>query len=192
MPSKPVAQAGERLDRDVRDAEEHAGGGAEQHSVVMIGGADARAREQEEAEGQQAGLERDHPAQRERRVRAGVGRQRDDEEEQAERGEPHPDPLAATDLEAEDPVGHDGHDHDARGEDGLHDRQRREDEGRHVQQPRAQGDGHADREPLGLEQRLAAAQGVGDVDGGRRVGATMLVEEGQLREDGTREGQQDA
>ena len=45
-PEQPVRadEAGERLDRDVGDAEEDAGGGAEHDAVVLDAGADARAR----------------------------------------------------------------------------------------------------------------------------------------------------
>ena len=54
------------------------------------------------------------------------------------------------------------------------------------------GDAHADREPLGAEQRRAAAQRMADVDRGRLVRATVLVEEAELGRDRAAEREQDA
>ena len=62
--------AGERLDRDVGDAEEDAGRGAEHDAVVLDRGADARAEISRPPSAEQAGLEGDHRGEREARVRA--------------------------------------------------------------------------------------------------------------------------
>ena len=56
-----------------------------------------------------------------------------DEEEEAAGGHADADPLAGADLEAEQPLGHHGEDHDAGGEHGLDDGERGEGEGGDVE-----------------------------------------------------------
>ena len=129
--------AGERLDGDVGDAEQHAGGGAEHHAVVVVGHAEVLAADQQRADDEHRALEGDHADERVGRVGAVGGRKRDHEQQQAERGHADADPLAQADLEAEDPLGHDGEDHDAGGEDGLDDRQRGVGQGGDVEDPGA-------------------------------------------------------
>ena len=113
--------AGQGLDRDVRDAEQDAGGGAEHHAVVVVGHAEVLAADQQRADHEHRALEGDHADQRVGRVLVLDGGQRDDQQHQAERGHADADPLAQADLEAEQPLGHHGHDHDAGGEHGLDD-----------------------------------------------------------------------
>ena len=79
------------------------------------------------------------------------------------------DPLAHADLEAEDPLGHHGQDHDAGREHGLDDGQRGERERGDVEQPRDGGDAHADREPLARVQLHGRPERVPDVT----VGASL-------------------
>ena len=67
---------------------------AEHDAVVMVGGAEARAADQQGADHEHRGLEGDHARERVRGVRAGRGRQRDDEEEEAGGGHGDADPLA--------------------------------------------------------------------------------------------------
>ena len=186
-----AAEPGQRLDGDVGHAEQHARRGAEHDAVVVVGGAEARAGDQERADRQHAGLEGDHARHRVGRVRRRGGRQRDDEQQQAARGHRDAEPLAQADLEAEHPLGEHGEDHDAGGEHGLHDRQRREGQRGDVEDPGAERDGHAEREPLertarGRPQRMA------DVDGGCLVRTPVLVEEAELCRDRAGEREQDA
>ena len=68
--------ARDRLDRDVGDAEQDPGGRAEHEPMVLRRRPDPRAHDQQRARRDQAGLERDHPGQREARVRAVRGRER--------------------------------------------------------------------------------------------------------------------
>ena len=104
----------------------------------------------------------------------------------------HARPLARADLEAEDPLREHRQHHDAGREHGLDDGERSEDEGGDVEQPGAERDAHADREPLGAEQRGAGAQRVPDVHRRRLVGAAVLVEEAELGCEGAAEREQDA
>ena len=83
-------------------------------------------------------------------------------------------------------------DHDAGGEHRLDDRQRGEGKGGDVEEPRAGGDGHADREPLAGVQLLSRPERMTDVDRGSLVGALVLVEKAQLRRDRAGEREQDA
>ena len=154
---------------------------------MVVGGAEARTADQQRADHEHRGLEGDHARERVRGVRAGRGRERDHEEEEAAGGHADADPLAHADLEAEHPLGQHGEHDDAGGEHGLDDRHRGEGEGGDVEEPGAGGDGHADREPLGLEEVAAGAQRMAHVDLRRLVGAAVLVEEAQLRNDGADE-----
>jgi hypothetical protein len=137
-------------------------------------------------------LEGDHADERIAGVGAVDGWKRDDEQEQAERGHGDADPLAEPDLEAEDPLSHDGEDHDAGGEDGLDHRERGVGEGSHVEDPGTGGDGHADREPLAAVELLGRAERVTDVDRRGLVRTLVLVKKAQLRGDGADERQQNA
>ena len=65
-----AAEAGERLDGDVGDAEQHAGGGAEHDAVVMVGHAEVLAADQDRADDEHGALEGDHAGQRVGGVRA--------------------------------------------------------------------------------------------------------------------------
>ena len=191
MPTRPPAPV-RRLDGDVRDAEQDAGGGAEHHAVVMVGHAEVLAADQDRADHEHRALEGDHAGERVGRVGAVRGGERDHEQQQAERGHGDADPLAHADLEAEDPLGHDGEDHDAGGEHGLDDRQRGEGERGDVEDPGAGGDGHADREPLARVQLLRRTERMTDVDRGRLVGTLVLVEKAQLCGDRAGKREQDA
>ena len=64
------SSAGERLDGDVGDAEEHARRGAEHHAVVVVGHAEVLAADQQRADDEHRALEGDHADQRVGRVRA--------------------------------------------------------------------------------------------------------------------------
>ena len=149
-----AVEAGERLDGDVGDPEQDAGGGAEHDPVVVVRGAHARAGDQQRADREHAALEAEHAGERVGRVRAGLGGERDDEQQQAERGHARRRPTggvptskpkmrSARTASITTPVR----------EHGLDDRQRGEGERGDVEQPGAGGDAHADREPLGREQR---------------------------------------
>ena len=129
-------EAGDGLDRDVGDAEQDARGGAQHDAVVLGRTADVLAHDEQGADPDEAALEGDHAGEREVRVRAGLVRQRHPGEE-PERGEADAQPLARADLEAEQPLGHDGEEHDAAGEDHLDDGDRRERHRGHVEDPRA-------------------------------------------------------
>ena len=74
-----------------------------------------------------------------------------------------PSRLAATHLEAEHAVSHDGDEHDAGGERHLDDRHGRERERGDVQAPAGGGGDHAEREPLGGVQLAHRAQRVQDL-----------------------------
>ena len=74
------------------------------------------------------------------------GRQRDAEQHQPERGETEPEPLAAADLQAEHPLGHDREQHDAAREHAWTSDSGRHRHRRDVEDPRARGDQHAERE----------------------------------------------
>ena len=125
-------------------------------------------------------------------MRAVRRRQRDDQQHEAAGGHRDAGPLARPDVEAEDPLGQHGEDHDAGREHRLHDRERRQRQRGDVEQPRAERDRHADREPLRAEQRLARPQRMADVDARRLVGAAVLVEETELCRDRAGEREQDA
>ena len=185
-----AVEPGERLDGDVGEAEQHARRAAEHDAVVVVRGAEAGAGDQQRADREHRGLEGDHARQRVAGVRAARGRQRDDEEEEAAGGHADADPLAGADLEAEQPLGHHGEDHDAGGEHRLDDRERGVGEGGDVEEPGAGGDGHADREPLRGEELLDRAQRMAHVDLRRLVGPPVLVQEAKLRHDGANKRQQ--
>ena len=101
-------------------------------------------------------------------------------------------PLPGADLEAEQPLGHDGEQHDAAGEDRLDDGDRRHGHRGHVEDPRADGHAHADGEPPRREQRLGRAQRVPHVDRGSSASAPVLVEEAEVRGERAEEREQDA
>ena len=149
--------------------------------MVVVRRAEVRARDEQGADHQHAGLEGDHAGDGVARVRAAGGGQSDDEQHQAVAVMRDAGPLARTDLEAEDPLGQHGEHDDAGREHGLDDRQRGEHQRGDVEQPRGEGDAHADREPLELN---SAARAATDVDRRRGVGAAVLVQEAELRRDG--------
>ena len=186
------ADAGERLDGDVGDTEEDAGGGAEHDPVVVVRGAHARAGDQQRADHEHAALEGEHAGERVARVGAGLRGERHHEQDQADGGHGHADPLAAADLEAEEAVGQRGEDDDAGRQHGLDDRERREGERGDVQQPGAERDAHADGEPLGREEGLDGLQRMADVHVRSGVRAPVLVEKAKLRGDGAGQCQQDS
>ena len=157
MPSVPT-MPGQRLDGDVADAEEDAGGGGEHRRRGARPGAPTRGPMiSRRADAEEPGLEGDHRRQREGECAPCVRGHRDAEQHEAGGGEAEAPPLTPADLEAEDAVGHDGDQHDAAGDDGLDDRHRRERERRDVQGPGAGRRRHADREPLERPQRRRAA-----------------------------------
>ena len=114
------------------------------------------------------------------------------EHAEADSGQPEADPLTAPDLEAEDPVRHDGDQDDPAGEHDLHHGERRHRDGGHVEDPGEAADAHADREPLRAPQSGGAAEGVLDVDRDDGLTAPMLEEVPHVRGDGAEERQQDA
>ena len=82
--------------------------------------------------------------------------------------------------------------HEPARDDRLHDRERRHGHRGHVQGPGADGDQHAQREPLRAEQRGAAAERVLPVDVGCCARAPVLVEEPEVRRERAGEREQDA
>ena len=184
--------ARERLQRDVADAEQHAGGGAEQRAVVMGRGAHLRRGDQQQRRAASATASK---AIRPGTANAvwcpsGAGIVRTSSTE-PDRGHRDAGPLAAADAVAEDAVAEHREDHDAGGEHDLHRRERGERERGDVQDPGADGDRHADREPLGGEQRPRAGQRPPQRDERRAPGAAVLAQEAQLRDDGAYERQRD-
>ncbi len=94
------------------------------------------------------------------RVRAVHRRQRRAEQHQPGGGQRQADPLAAADLEAEQPLGHHRDEHHAGRERDLDHGHRRQRERGHVQAPAGGRDEHAQREPLRGVQRPGRAQRV--------------------------------
>ena len=109
-----------------------------------------------------------------------AGGQGDREQRETERGQPHADPLAAPDAEAEDPLGEDREEDESPREGGLDHGQRGQGERPDVQQPRTEGDEHPEREPPRPQQGDGAAQGVAPAHLGRRVRAPVLEQEGEV------------
>ena len=133
------ADPGEGLDRGVRDAEEHTGGGAEHDAVVPLrAAAHVRAGDEEAAEAEQAALEGDHGGRRELRVRPVDGRLREPEEHERSGDQPQAKALTRPDFEAEEAIGHDRDQHHAGGEGDLDDRHRGNRQRGHVEAPAAQ------------------------------------------------------
>ena len=112
---------GEGLQRDVGDAEQRAGGGAEDRAVMVGGRAEPGRGDQQHADGEhpdQEGHQRGH-----RRTRSGSAgaRQGQHEQRQAGGGHDHADPLARADLAAEQPLADHREHHDAGRERDLDD-----------------------------------------------------------------------
>ena len=82
----------------------------------------------------------------------------------------HPEP----DGEAEPALGENREEDEAAGDDRLYERERRERHGAHVEAPCAEGDEHAEREPLGAEQAHCAGHGMAEADVRRRASSAML------------------
>ena len=177
-----AADARQRLERDVGDAEQRAGGGAEDRAVVVGGRAEPRSGDQQHAEREHPGLEGDQRGHGERGVIAAGARQREHEQRQAGGGHDHADPLARADLAAEQPLAHHGEHHDAGRERDLDDGQRGERERGHVEDPSAGGDRHADREPARAEQVTGAAQRRAQLDPRGHRGAAVLAQKPELRD----------
>jgi len=112
---------------------------------------------------------------------AGVRGQRDREEHEAERGESDARPLARADGVAEPALREHREEHEPAGDHGLDDRQGRERQGGDVESPRADGDEHADGEPLGPEQPDRAGDRMLHADVRSRAGAAVLQEEAHVR-----------
>ncbi len=183
---------GQRLDRDVGDAEEDAGGDAEQDAVVRVVRTEPRREDEQHADGEQSGLEGDHAAERVAGVRAGAGGEGDGQQREAERGEPDADPLAAADVGAEPAVGDDREEDEPAREDGLDERERREREGADVEDPGEEGDAHAEGERARAEEGDGAAQRVARLDGRGGARAAVLQQEAEVGEEGADERQEDA
>ncbi len=83
---------------------------------------------------------------------------------EARGGQHQAQPLAAADLEAEQPVGHHRDEHHAGGERDLDHRHRRQRQRGHVQAPAGGRDEHAQREPLRGVQQPRRAQRVAHLD----------------------------
>ena len=101
-----AGDAGQRLDRRVGHAEQDAGGGAEHHAVVLDRAAHARAHQQQAADPEQAGLEGDHRALEKCECAPCIAGSVRPSSTRPAGGQRQPDPLAAPDLEAEQPLGH--------------------------------------------------------------------------------------
>ena len=184
--------AGERLDGEVADAEQDAGGRGEHDAVVLGGPAEARPHDAQGAEAEEPGLEGGHRRNREGGVRAVAGGQRDREQHEADERQREPPPLALADLEAEQAVGHDGQQHEPAGQHDLDDGQRRQRDRADVQDPGAEADEHADGEPALAPQRARRAQRVADVDVAGAAGSAVLVEERQVRGEGAEQREEDS
>ena len=118
-------QPGDRLDCDVRDAEEDARGGAQHEPVMLSRRSDASSDDEQRPRSDQAGLEREHARDRDARVGAVNDRKRHTEEHQPEGGSPQSDPLTTADPHPEEPFGHHGKQDHAAGQHRLHERHRR-------------------------------------------------------------------
>ena len=106
---------------------------------------------------------------------------------------PQPHPLPAADLQPEHPLGDHRQHHDAACQHRLNDRERGERHRRDMEHPGARGDDHPDREARATcRARSAHRNGSAHVDRGRRAGASMLVEEADVRRESAGERKQDA
>ena len=174
--------AGERLDRDVGDAEQDSGGHAEQDPVVLVRRAELVGHHEQRADDEEAGLEGDHRRGRVARVRAAGGRKRDRQQHEAEGGEADAEPLAAADAEAEDALGEDREEDEAAGDDGLDERERRERHRRDVEAPGADAPPACrSRTTSSGTARAPLRSGCRHVDVRRRAGAPVLAQEAQVR-----------
>ncbi len=182
--------AGERLDRSVRDAEEDPRSRTEHHAVVLHPAAHAGADEQQAAEAEETRLEGDHRSARELRVGAVHRRQRQAQDHQAGGREKQAHPLTPSDFEAEQALGHHGDEHHARRQGDLDHRHGRERERGDVQSPARGSDGHAERKPLGGIEQPDRSQGMADLDLRHGVRPSELVEEPEVRHESADEGEE--
>ena len=186
--------AGEGLDGDVGDAEQDARGGAEEHAVVLVLGAELVGEDEQHADGEQAGLEGDHGGRPSSSrasppvlgsVTTSSTRPRD--------GEADAGPLADADLEAEGALGQHGEEHEAAGDDGLDERERARARG-----PRRGRSTRRGRRPCrwrttSSEKRaLPLVSGWRHCDVGSSAGAPVLPEEAKVREEGADKRQRNA
>ena len=178
---------GEVLDGDIRDAEQRAGGQAEQQPFDTVPDAPVRGdREEAGADREHRCLDGDQP--RERRVLRPSGAAAG----QSDDGQPcgrdrDAEPLPSSEAKVEEPLREDSEEHEATGEHGLDDRQRRARERADVQGPREDRDQPPDREPLRAKERGRADERVPRPDRCDADRAAVLEQEGQVGGQGRRE-----
>ena len=114
------------------------------------------------------------------------------DDRQADGRDEHPDPLTASESQAEVALGEDGQENEPSCEDRLHDRKRSEGEGGDVKPPSSNRHEPADREPAGAEEAGGAPQGMVHDNRRREDGAAMLEQERDARSCGADEGEEEA
>ena len=154
---------GERLDRDVGDADQQAGGEPEDDAVTDRAAAQHAGGEQGAAGADQHRLEAGERGDRVALVLARV-RDGDGQEREPGGGEAEAEPLAAVEPVTEVALGREGDQHQAPGDHGLDQRQRGDRHRGDVEHPGDRGDREAHRPPSGAKQGREAPQGAPEPD----------------------------